>query len=373
VELLVGALVVLGFLAILARMLPRDAAGRAVLPRIVDDSIGMWALRRLTGRPLWERPWDDDPTADPVAPSVTADLHGTADRPTGPTRVEPIRYVVSRSQAHPVATPPPVKPIFTPRPGRRLHARRRGLVGPMPRLGVVAGLAASLLIGVALLTSILAPPGPQGEGDVLGITGTPGASGPNVAILPSGTAEPSVASADPSIDAPSATPATPATTVPVTAVPSDPIASLGATPTPATPTPTLTPTPAATPTPTPTLTPTPTPSPAITPAPPTPTPSAAPTPTPTPAPTPTPTPPPAPPIAAFSCSLAVLVVSCDASASDGTGLSYVFVFADGESVDNGTDPTVTHAYLDAGAATGTVSLTVTDSLGRTSTETTTPT
>ena len=59
-EILVGALVVLGFLAILARFGMRDATGEIRLPRVVDDSIGMWTLRRITGRRLGERPWDDE-------------------------------------------------------------------------------------------------------------------------------------------------------------------------------------------------------------------------------------------------------------------------------------------------------------------------
>ncbi len=45
------AFAVLGFLAIIGRFLARDASGEIRLPRVVDDSIGMWALRRLTGRP----------------------------------------------------------------------------------------------------------------------------------------------------------------------------------------------------------------------------------------------------------------------------------------------------------------------------------
>jgi hypothetical protein len=392
VELIVGALVVFGFLAILGRMLPRDAAGRVRLPRIVDDSIGMWALRRITGRPLWERPWDDEPaTLDrpshdgaAAAAFTAAEPDEITAAPVGPARVAPLRYVVSRSQAHPLATPPPVKPIFLPPPGLHHQARRRGLVGLVPRLAAFAGIAAALVVGVALLGSVASMLGDQRDGDVLGVTGRPEVSAPIVAALASGSVEPSApsgASAEPSLAEPTVTPAV---SDPASVAPSDPATSLPTTPTPST-TPIPSATPTATPRPTatadPTATPAPTPTPAITPSPPTPTPSAAPTPTPTPdptpaptpAPTPTPTPTPAPPIAAFSCSLTVLVVTCDASASDGAGLGYVFVFADGELVDNGTDPTVTHAYLDAGAATGTVSLTVTDSLGRTSSETTTPT
>ncbi len=55
-ELLVGLIIVLGLVAVAGRFLFRSGRDRAVqLPRIVDDSIGMYALRRMTGRPLGDR------------------------------------------------------------------------------------------------------------------------------------------------------------------------------------------------------------------------------------------------------------------------------------------------------------------------------
>jgi hypothetical protein len=50
VELIAGALVVLGLIVVAGRFLLRGESGELVLPRIVDDSIGMWVLRRLSGR-----------------------------------------------------------------------------------------------------------------------------------------------------------------------------------------------------------------------------------------------------------------------------------------------------------------------------------
>ena len=50
VELIVGALVVLGLILVAARFLLRGESGEFVLPRIVDDSIGMWVVRRMMGR-----------------------------------------------------------------------------------------------------------------------------------------------------------------------------------------------------------------------------------------------------------------------------------------------------------------------------------
>lgn len=101
VELIVGALVVLGFLAILIRLFPRDADGRALLPRIVDDSIGMWALRRLTGRRLWERPWDpgadlaSGATAVSALPAASA-LSAASPRGSDAKRLEHMNPLVSR-------------------------------------------------------------------------------------------------------------------------------------------------------------------------------------------------------------------------------------------------------------------------------------
>jgi len=60
VELLVGALVVLAFAAILIRFAFRDGSGHFRLPRIVDQSVGMWILCRMLGRPT-------DPDMDPFA------------------------------------------------------------------------------------------------------------------------------------------------------------------------------------------------------------------------------------------------------------------------------------------------------------------
>ena len=73
------------------------------------------------------------------------------------------------------------------------------------------------------------------------------------------------------------------------------------------------------------------------------------------------------PVASITCTLIVLQVNCDGSAS-ARAVHYHFVFGDGTVVD-GSSPTASHLYLDAGAASNPVSLTVTDSLGRTNTDT----
>ena len=61
-ELLVGIVMVTGLAAIAARFLLDTGSGHGVvLPRVVDDSIGMWILRRMTGRPLGDRRRDETP------------------------------------------------------------------------------------------------------------------------------------------------------------------------------------------------------------------------------------------------------------------------------------------------------------------------
>jgi hypothetical protein len=50
VELLVGTLVVLALVAITLRFVLRSPDGAIVLPRIVDQSIGMWVVREIAGR-----------------------------------------------------------------------------------------------------------------------------------------------------------------------------------------------------------------------------------------------------------------------------------------------------------------------------------
>lgn len=82
-ELVVGALVVLALIAILIRFAFRDASGAVRLPRIIDQSIGMWVVRRLLGRPT-ER--DVDPFARFRRPSTVL-----ARRPGGThtSRAEP--------------------------------------------------------------------------------------------------------------------------------------------------------------------------------------------------------------------------------------------------------------------------------------------
>ena len=65
-ELVVGVLLVPALVVVVARFIVRADDGPVRLPRIVDDSIGMYVLRGITGRPLGRSP-DPARAADPLA------------------------------------------------------------------------------------------------------------------------------------------------------------------------------------------------------------------------------------------------------------------------------------------------------------------
>jgi hypothetical protein len=77
--------------AILGRFVLRSGSGEVVLPHIVDDSIGMWVLRKVTGRRLGERQPEDD--ADDEAGGVAV-MAASAPPATGIAPAErPIRIL----------------------------------------------------------------------------------------------------------------------------------------------------------------------------------------------------------------------------------------------------------------------------------------
>jgi hypothetical protein len=119
VELVVALIVIIGLVAVAARFLFRAGDGRAVrLPRMVDDSIGMWMLRRLTGRPLGDsrldgasaagsgagpRPFDAAMAArlgirfarDVAPPRRAAGAWVEPDRPAGPAQRRLGRFAIA--------------------------------------------------------------------------------------------------------------------------------------------------------------------------------------------------------------------------------------------------------------------------------------
>jgi hypothetical protein len=183
VELLVGALVVLGFLAILIRFLPRDTAGRVQLPRIIDQSIGMWLLRRAIAGRRGDGAWDDEVERD-LRPSSSewTPVAADADLVAGTPAVAPIWQVVSSSArpASPEAPPPTVaQPVRTvlPRPSRPVRippskAYRRAAVRVAQGLAAVVALTTVLSIWIVVAgVALRQTSAPNGE--VLAATGTP--------------------------------------------------------------------------------------------------------------------------------------------------------------------------------------------------------
>ena len=186
-ELLVAVLIVVALVAIAIRFGLRGPAGSVRLPRIVDDSIGMWVLRRVSGRPLLGRPAGARP--DPFArfrrPSTVLATRVPPPRP-GTRRPGPSAAAPARARTSPSATAPspPTDPgpevsgsetwQVVPRPpasrtfgssigsaADRAAARRPG------RATVVAGYL-GLVVVVAVVAFI--------AGAALGVVSSPGGS-----------------------------------------------------------------------------------------------------------------------------------------------------------------------------------------------------
>jgi hypothetical protein len=360
-ELIVAALVVVALAAIAIRFVPRTAAGSVLLPRIVDESVGMWALRRLTGRPLWTRAdaateegvTDAAPMDAGAAPSAIA-AAGT----TGPTTITPTRYVPSRRRP-PQPQTHPVRDLANRQAARRRAQERVAARARLERrIAAFGALAAALIVsGVVLGVALM----PRPTGAVLSATGTPGeAAAVAGSASPDAVGSPNLVASAPVRSTPGAS----ASAAPIspTSVPSTPA---GATPIVlATAAPGLTPQPTAAPTAIPTArpTPAPTPPPTVAPTPPpTPVPTPPPTPVPTLVPTPPPTPTPAPsPSAAISCTNDLLVVTCDGSASQ-EATTYSFDWGDGSPPTTGSDASASHVYVSPGNHT--VILTVSNASG----------
>jgi hypothetical protein len=260
---------------------------------VIDRSIGMYLLRRLTGRPKTTKP----PTSDEPAVALSADEVAYRIGVTGTQNPAPHEPSVPQS---PLVGGPPaaaVPGLGRLSPGLTRTATPRTPGAPRERLVRDSGVALLALVVVGLVAVLFWPHGPTGEpqGSVFVVD--------RAVVTPSPTGEVDAATAEnsgepetPGESAEPTQPVTPGSTSAIAppAAKATPRVTLrpGQTPTPtprATPKPT--PTPTATPSSTPDITPTPTPTPEPTP---TLTPTPEPTPTPTPEPTPTPTPEPTP-------------------------------------------------------------------------------
>ena len=283
---------------------------------VVDRSVGMYVLRRLTGRSASKPAVSDERpvvlTAEQVAYRIGAVARPSTAAPekaaSGLNRLTPARPVVAT----------PVSP----------GAQRERLVRD-------SGVALITLAALGLIAAMVWPssPAPNGgpTGSVFAVDRavvTPGPTEDSEAATPAPTGEVAAETEVPVLTPrPSAKPAAPAVVAPHGAKPR------------ATPRPTRTPRPTPTPTPTPK---------------PTATPTATPNPTATPEPTPTPLP---NPVVFFDCSSSGLVLSCDGSASTDAS-SYDWSFGDGS---NASGATPSHTYDQPGDYS--VTLTVSNASG----------
>jgi hypothetical protein len=173
-QLLIIPFVVIAFVAIVWRFLPRAEDGSIRLPRVIDDSVGMWVIRSALGRET------DAPDPDDVIPEPPADeIAYRIGVPGAPPPTVPTRVVVSGapSRAGPLLSPspqgsvPPIGPVAGDGSVGRRRTRPTGALAAQRRWAGAAALAA---VGVAVTTLVLASR--QLNGDVLSATGTPGGS-----------------------------------------------------------------------------------------------------------------------------------------------------------------------------------------------------
>ena len=170
-ELLAAVVIVVGFLAIVVRFIARDPTGEVRLPRIVDESVGMWALRRATGLSLWQRHEepDDEGSTSGERPAPFGSLEPTAvsaQRPGAPL-LQP--SLIGTTRRLPLAPPAP-RP---PRPQRPRTWSIRAWPWPSPAGPLAAAFVISIVaLGAAALPRHASVP----RGEVLEITGVPGGS-----------------------------------------------------------------------------------------------------------------------------------------------------------------------------------------------------
>jgi hypothetical protein len=279
-QLLIIPFVVIAFVAIVWRFLPRAEDGSIRLPRLIDESIGMWVIRSALGRET-ESPDPDDVIPEPAEDEIAFRI-GV---PGAPPPTVPTRVVVSQapSKAEPVlstspqGSAPPIGPVARDASvGHRRTVRPTGALAAQRRWAGAVALAA---VAVAVTTLILASR--QLDGEVLSATGTPaessgqgfvsGAAGAATAT-PAGASDSSPSSELPPSAEASGSPTATSASVATTPVPAVTPAAARVTPYPtrppratarptATPQATLVPGPTRSAAPTPTETPAPTPEP----------------------------------------------------------------------------------------------------------------
>src|SRR2546427_11663462 len=86
-QLLIVPFVIIAFVAIVWRFLPRAEDGSIRLPRLIDESVGMWVIRSALGRTT-DSADPDDIIAEPAEAEIAYPVGGPgAPPPTVPHRV----------------------------------------------------------------------------------------------------------------------------------------------------------------------------------------------------------------------------------------------------------------------------------------------
>jgi len=288
-QALIIPFVVIAFVAIVWRFLPRAADGSIRLPTVIDESVGMWFVRSLLGRATEPADPDDltlpEPAADEIAYRIGV--------PGAPPPTLPTRTVVSQASSNAergLSSPQgPVAPDDHAA-GSDGATRRRRTARPSGALAAQRRWAGAVaLLAVIVAVTALALKSRQLEGEVLAATGTPAGSvgqgfvtgeGDAPSDTPAAPTDPGSSSGPPPSLATSGAPAATVGPAATTRVPTAPAPAARVTPIP-----THTSRPTERPTPVPTLRPGPSQSTA---------PSATPAPTPAPTPSPEPSAPPSP-------------------------------------------------------------------------------
>ena len=198
-QIIVYVFLVVALVAIVWRFTPRSADGAMRLPTVVDESVGMWLLRRALGRTGdAERAHDDEASPDRARDETAS---GTV-APGSPLPTLPTRFVVSSAsfRAQPT-TPSEVAP------GRQASVVRPAAYAPRPRrpsgaLAAQRRTAGTVALAVvAIAVTIVALGTRQLGGEVLSATGTPAGSsgggfiGGPADAPPDGSSEPSSSAA----------------------------------------------------------------------------------------------------------------------------------------------------------------------------------
>jgi hypothetical protein len=169
-QAVVLAFLVIALVAIVWRFMPRSTDGSMRLPTLLDESVGLWLIRRALGRAVADRRDAEEVALPEPAQDEIAYRIGVpgAPQPTLPTRV-----VVSsaRSRVEPAGSSR-VAPVL-PQAARPATQRRRPS-GALAAQRRTAGVVALAVVAIAVTTVALSSR--HLEGEVLGATGTPEAS-----------------------------------------------------------------------------------------------------------------------------------------------------------------------------------------------------